>query len=236
MEKSAAGGRALAILPARGGSKRIPRKNVKLFAGKPMIAWPIGAALASGLFDDVIVSTDDAEIAATAQAEGARAPFVRPDDLADDHTPLRPVLQHAIAAMEADSGARYDFVCSILATAALIAPEDLQAAARRQAETGADFVLGAARFASPIQRAFTMTAGGGLEMREPEHRLTRSQDLPECYHDAGQFYWGRRDAFMDGLSMYGPGTRAILLPPERAVDVDTPEDWDRIERLVRAGL
>ncbi len=224
------GGLTIAVIPARGGSKRIPRKNVKPFAGRPMIHWPIRAALASGLFDDVLVSTDDAEIADVARAAGARCDALRPADLADDHTPLRPVLQQALRAHEAATGAQVDVMCSILATAALLDPDDLRAGrAALGPDTGA-FVLAAAPFPAPVQRAFTRTAHGGLEMLHPEHRLTRSQDLPEAFYDAGQFYWGARAMFLSDAPMFGPTTRMVVLPRDRAIDIDTPEDWIAAER------
>lgn len=222
--------RAIAVIPARGGSKRIPRKNILPFAGRPMIHWPIAAALQTGLFAAVVVSTDDAEIAAVAIAAGAICPALRPADLAGDHTPLRPVLQQAIRAYEAHAGVRVGRVCSILATAALLDPADLRAGYAALDGPGVQFVLAAARFAAPIQRAFMLTGDGGLVMAQPEHRLTRSQDLPECFFDAGQFYWGWRAAFLSDAPMYGAATRCVILPPDRAIDIDTPADWVAAER------
>ena len=222
---------AIAIIPARGGSKRIPRKNLRPFAGQPMIGWPIAAARASGLFEAVVVSTDDAEIAAIAEACGAVCPFRRPAALADDLTPLRPVLQHAIAGWEAATGRPAALVCSLLATAALITAADLRRGRAALDDPAALFAFSAERYPSPIQRAFTLAPDGGVEMREPQHRFTRSQDLPPCYFDAGQFYWGRREAFLSDEPMLGPRARAVILGPGRVVDIDRPEDWEMAERL-----
>ncbi len=224
-------GAAIAVIPARGGSKRVPRKNVRPFAGRPMIGWPIATALESGLFDAVLVSTDDEEIARAAEACGALCPFRRPAALADDVTPLRPVIRHAVAAWEEGSGRRAGLVCSLLATAALVTPEELRQGRALLAGPAVAFAFSAERFPAPVQRAFTIGPDGGLAMREPEHRFTRSQDLPPCYFDAGQFYWGRRDAWLSEEPMYGPRARAVVLPPGRVVDIDLPEDWERAERL-----
>jgi pseudaminic acid cytidylyltransferase len=234
MPNSPVAAHAIAVIPARGGSKRIPRKNILPFAGQPMIHWPIRAALDSGLFAAIVVSTDDPEIAAVAVAAGAICPVLRPAALSDDHTPLRPVIQHAVHAYEADAGVQVAQVCSILATAALLRPADLRAGHAALAAPGVRFVLAAARFAAPIQRAFMLTENGGLVMMHPEHRLTRSQDLPECFFDAGQFYWGWREAFLSDAPMYGDATRPVILPRDRAIDIDTPDDWAAAERAFAA--
>jgi len=227
----------IAILPARGGSKRIPRKNILPFGGKPMIAWPISAALETGLFDHVVVSTDDDEIAEVAVAAGAVAPFRRPAYLSDDMSPARGVINHAIEQIEAQHGARVQTVCCIYATAALITANDLLAAREiLQNDPGLRFVFAAASYPHPVQRAMTMDAQGGVEMLFPEHAKTRSQDLVETFHDAGMFYWGRRDAFMDNHPMFSPKSRPYIIPRERAQDIDTPEDWGFAEALLRLRL
>ncbi len=223
----------IAIIPARGGSKRIPRKNILPFAGQPMIRWPITAARDSGLFDHVIVSTDDDEIAQVAQAAGAAAPFRRPAALADDFAPARGVINHAIRATEELHAARTTQVCCIYATAALIEAQDLIAAhALLNEREDTRFVFAAASFAHPAQRAMTETDGGGVEMLFPEHAKTRSQDLAETFHDAGMFYWGQRDAFLAEHPMFGPQSRPWLIPRTRAQDIDTPEDWTFAEALM----
>lgn len=227
----------IAILPARGGSKRIPRKNILPFGGRPMISWPITAALQSGLFDHVVVSTDDDEIAKVAEAAGARAPFRRPAHLSDDMSPARGVINHAIEQIEAEQGQTVQTVCCIYATAALITPEDLLAAREILAsQPDARFVFAAASYPHPVQRAMTMDAHGGVEMLFPEHAKTRSQDLAETFHDAGMFYWGRRDAFMDNHPMFSAKSRPYIIPRERAQDIDTVEDWAFAEALLRLRL
>jgi pseudaminic acid cytidylyltransferase len=223
----------IAVIPARGGSKRVPGKNIRPFAGRPMLHWPLAAARATGLFEALYVSTDDAAIAAVAQAGGARVPRFRDAGLADDHTPLRPVIRDAIAMAEADLGAPVTRVCMILATAALLTPALIRAGAALLDEPGVDFSFSAQAFPAPVQRALVRDAGGGVAMLWPEHRLTRSQDLPETFHDAGQVYWGRRDAFLSEAPMYGLSSRMLLLPPLTAVDIDTPDDWATAEALFR---
>lgn len=222
----------LAVIPARGGSKRIPRKNIRDFAGKPMIAWPIEAALQSGCFDHVVVSTDSEEIAETAARYGATAPFRRPAALADDHTATRPVVNHAIEAMTALAGCP-DHVCCIYPTAPFLTPEILRDSLQRLEESGVDFVFSCTSFAYPIQRALRLTQDGGLAMIQPEHRTTRSQDLESAYHDAGQFYWGRTEAFLAGTATFGPQSRAYILPRHQVHDIDTPEDFIHAELAFR---
>lgn len=222
----------LAIIPARGGSKRIPRKNIRLFSGEPMLSWPVSAAIRSGLFDDIVVSTDDDEIAKVARAAGAITPFRRPDALADDYTPTRDVFNHAIQEMEDLRGVRYAHVCGIFATAPFVTGEDLTAAEKLLRESDDRlFVFAATTFAFPIQRALKARSDGGVEMFHPEHAKTRSQDLEEAFHDAGQFYWGKRDAFLDGHPMYSPQSLPYMMPRSRVQDIDTPEDWDLAESL-----
>jgi N-acylneuraminate cytidylyltransferase len=223
----------IAVIPARGGSKRIPRKNIRPFCGKPIIAWPIDAARASGLFDHVIVSTDDPDIAETARGLGAEAPFERPAELADDHAGTIPVIAHATG-WARDQGWPVDAVCCIYPTAPMIAPDDLAEGLRLLGEGTHDFVLTATDYASPIFRAFRQAEDGGLAMVFPEHFDTRSQDLPRALHDAAQFYWGRPDAWLTARTLFGPRTTALLIPRWRVQDIDTPDDWTRAEALFRA--
>ncbi|MGC8697049.1 MAG: pseudaminic acid cytidylyltransferase [Halothiobacillus sp.] len=222
----------LAVIPARGGSKRIPRKNIKLFHGKPMIAWSIAVALESGCFDEVIVSTDDLEIAAIALAYGARVPFMRPADLACDHTPTIPVVAHAINWFEQQGTVPLD-VCCIYATAPLLQPAAIRAGLDLLNETGAPYTFAATRYAFPIQRALKRMADGRMAMFDPSHFATRSQDLEEAFHDAGQFYWGRATAWLAGQPIFD-GSAAVLLPRHRVQDIDTSEDWTRAEWLFAA--
>jgi pseudaminic acid cytidylyltransferase len=222
----------IAIIPARGGSKRIPRKNVRPFCGRPMIAWPIAAAAASGLFDRIIVSTEDAEIAGVAQQAGAEVPFVRSAELADDHCSTTDVIVHALSwAIEA--GWPVEAACCIYATAAFVSAEVL-AEAGRLLSPECDYSFAAVRYGHPPQRGFLRAGDGSPELLEPQHQTTRTQDLPPVYHDSGQFYWGTREAWMKRRPFFGPRTRFIELPPWQAYDIDRSEDWTMAERLFAA--
>jgi len=222
----------IAIVPARGGSKRIPRKNIKPFGGRPMIHWPIAAALEVGLFDEVIVSTDDDEIAAVAEKAGALVPFRRPAYLSGDLTPTRGVITHAIADAEARHDRPVTMACCIYATAAMLRADDLRRGFEMLGDRPAlDFVFAAVGYAHPVQRALQRRDTGGVRMILPEHARSRTQDLPEAFHDAGMFYWGRRDAFMEDAPMFSPRSLPCMIPRERAQDIDTPEDWAFAETL-----
>lgn len=223
----------LAIIPARGGSKRIPRKNIREFCGKPIIAWSIEAALASECFDHVIVSTDDREIADAARTFGAEVPFTRPAELSDDHAATVPVIAHAITWMSEHMGP-VERACCLYATAPFVSVEDLRAGLRLLLESGADYAFTVTSFAYPIQRAIRIRADGGVEMFRPERSATRSQDLEEAWHDAGQFYWGTSEAWRGGRPIFAPHSRPLVLPRHRVQDIDTPEDWSRAERLFEA--
>lgn len=223
----------IAIIPARGGSKRIPRKNIRPFAGKPMICWPIETALASGLFDDVIVSTDDEEIMDVARQSGASVPFRRPADLSHDQAPARGVINHAIVEAERLHKRPVTLACCLYAISAFIRSEDLVAArAQLLADQPADFVFAALNYAHPVHRAMVLDARGRVEMLFPEHGRTRSQDLPQAFHDAAQFYWGTRAAFMEDHVMFSERSRPFLLDRTQAADIDSPEDWTYAERLM----
>jgi pseudaminic acid cytidylyltransferase len=223
----------VAVIPARGGSKRIPRKNIKEFCGKPIMAWSIDAALKSGLFDRVIVSTDDREIASTAESLGAEVPFMRPPELSDDHAGTSVVIAHALEWLR-QQGMNPDLVCCIYATAPFISSDDLQLGFKLLQESGADFAFSVTSYAFPIQRAIRLTSGGRLEMFQPEHFTTRSQDLEVAYHDAGQFYWGKSHAWCSGKTIFGPNSIPIVIPRSRVQDIDTPEDWERAELMFHA--
>lgn len=223
----------LAVIPARGGSKRIPRKNIKPFFGKPMLAWSIDAARESGCFEHIVVSTDDAEIAETARALGAETPFTRPPELADDHTPTIPVIAHAVQ-WYLDRGAAIEAACCLYATAPFVRAADLQRGWQMLDEQPLDYAFSATSFPFPIQRAFRLTGAGRVEMFQPEHFNTRSQDLEPAYHDAGQFYWGRTAAWLAGRPFFGPDSAPVLLPRHRVQDIDNEEDWLRAEALFRA--
>lgn len=226
-------GENLCIIPARGGSKRIPRKNVRDFCGKPMIAWSIAAARESGLFKHIIVSTEDVQIATIAKSFGAKVPFRRPTDLAEDNTATRPVIIHAIREAQRVLG-RPDNVCVIYPTAPFIQVADIQRGLERMIAANSDFAFSVTSYAYPIQRALKLTASGGVAMFKPEHRQTRSQDLELSFHDAGQFYWGRTAAFLNDRQTFSDASVPIILPSWRVVDINTEEDWQRAELLFRA--
>lgn len=220
----------IAVIPARGGSKRIPRKNIKSFCGRPMIAWSIGAAKKSGLFDRIIVSTDDAEIAEVARAWGAETPFVRPPELSNDFAGTTEVIAHATQ-WALDDGITPEAVCCIYATAPLIHAEDLKKGLSALESGNWDYAFSVTEFAAPIFRAFKQTADGGIEMFFPEHFATRSQDCPAAFHDAGQFYWGRPEAWINGKKIFSQRSASVVIPRSRSQDIDTPEDWKFAEIL-----
>lgn len=218
----------LAVIPARGGSKRIPRKNIKPFYGKPMIAYSIQAALDSGQFDDVIVSTDDEEIAQVARDHGATTPFMRPPELANDYAGTGEVVVHAINWFR-DQGTPYDAVCCIYATAPLLDPARLCEGWDKLQQPGRRFAFSVTSYAFPIQRAFRRTENDSIEMFWPENLSKRSQDLESAYHDAAQFYWGWADAWTGGEIAFSPISAPVILPRTQVVDIDTPEDWEVAE-------
>jgi N-acylneuraminate cytidylyltransferase len=223
----------IAIIPARGGSKRIPRKNIKMFCGKPMIGWSIEAAFRSDCFNHVVVSTDDADIAEIAQQYGALVPFVRPAGLSDDHTGTTAVVAHAIEWF-VEQGQTPELVCCLYATAPFVRPTDLCQGLKALTDSGCDFAISVTSYPFPIQRAIRITEGERVEMFNPEYFNTRSQDLGGAFHDAGQFYWGRADAWLQNKVIFGPTTVPIKLPRHRVQDIDTDEDWVRAEWLFKA--
>lgn len=220
----------LAVIPARGGSKRIPRKNIKPFCGKPMIAWSILVAKQSGLFDRIIVSTDDAEIAEVARTWGAETPFVRPPELSNDFAGTTEVIAHATQ-WALNEGLMLDAVCCIYATAPLIQAEDLKMGLSVLESGNWDYVFSVTEFAAPIFRAFQQTTEGGIEMFFPEHFATRSQDLPAAFHDAGQFYWGLPVAWLNANRIFSRTSAQVVIPRSRSQDIDTSEDWEFAEIL-----
>ncbi|MBY6219402.1 pseudaminic acid cytidylyltransferase [Marinobacter nauticus] len=224
---------AVAIIPARGGSKRIPRKNIKEFCGKPMIAWSIEAAMESGGFDRVIVSTDDEEIAAVARQYGAETPFMRPAQLSDDYIGTIPVIRHAVEWL-ADNRYAVSQACCIYATAPFVAPEDLKRGQQLLNSEACSYAFSVTSYAFPIQRAIRITGGGRVAMFNPEHFQTRSQDLEEAWHDAGQFYWGTAQAWTQERPIFSEDAAPVTLPRHRVQDIDTPEDWVRAEWLFKA--
>jgi N-acylneuraminate cytidylyltransferase len=222
----------IAIIPARGGSKRIPRKNIKDFCGKPMIAWSIEAARASGMFDHIMVSTDDAEIAEVAKSLGAEVPFVRPAELSNDFAGTTEVIAHA-AQWTIDQGWPISAVCCIYATAPFLQIDDLKYGLNLLESGSWDYTFSATDFASPIFRSFREHPEGGIEMFFPEYFLTRSQDLPVALHDAGQFYWGRPSAWIEGKRIFERHSMPIIIPRWRVQDIDNQDDWVRAELIYK---
>ncbi len=220
----------LALIPARGGSKRIPRKNIRPFCGAPIISYSIRAAVKTGLFDRIVVSTDDDEIADIARAEGAEVPFRRPADLANDTTTTVAVIQHALR-WARDTGVELSALCCLYPTAPFVRAGDIKAAIDLLETEGADYCFPVTAYPFPIQRAVRLLEDRRMEMFSPEHLNTRSQNLEPAYHDAGQFYWGRPAAFEKGVALFGPGAVGLEIPSWRVQDIDTPDDWTRAELL-----
>lgn len=221
------------IIPARGGSKRIPRKNIRFFCGRPMITWSIQAALNSGCFDDIVVSTDNLEIATIARESGASAPFLRSGDLSDDYTPTVPVIADAIRQLGLPDD---EPVCCLYATAPFVQAEDLGQGLSILKHSKANFVVSITTYAFPIQRALIKKEGGDIEMIDPSQTLTRSQDLVETWHDAGQFYWGEAASWLSAQGIFTSGAYGVALPRYRVQDIDTLEDWQRAEMMMHAQL
>ncbi len=222
----------IAIIPARGGSKRIPHKNIKEFCGKPMIAWSIEAAKVSELFDHIIVSTDDHEIAEVAKQWGAAVPFRRPTELSNDYAGTTEVIAHATQ-WALDQGLDLEAVCCIYATAPFIQKTDLKRGLESLKSGSWDYTFTVTDFASPIFRSFKQTSDGGLEMFFPEHFNKRSQDLPVALHDAGQFYWGRPSAWLECKRIFDRNSKPIIIPCWRVQDIDTDDDWHRAEIMFK---
>jgi pseudaminic acid cytidylyltransferase len=218
----------VAVIPARGGSKRIPRKNIKNFCGKPMIVWSIEAAKASGLFDHIIVSTDDDIIAEVATRWGAKVPFMRPAELSNDYAGTTEVIAHSTQWV-LDQGWPVTAVCCIYATAPFVQADDLMRGLKAFESGNWMYAFAVTDFAAPIFRSFKQTTDGGIEMFFPEHFSTRSQDLPTALHDAGQFYWGRPSAWIEGKRIFDCHSVPILIPRWRVQDLDNEEDWTRAE-------
>jgi N-acylneuraminate cytidylyltransferase len=223
----------IAIIPARGGSKRIPGKNIKLFAGKPLIAYSVEAAKASGLFDKIIISTDSEEVAEVAKAFGADVPFTRPQTLSNDVVGTRPVTNHAIKFC-IENFYKPEFCCCIYATAPFLDAKFLQQGLddlKQHSEKS--FAFSVTSFPFPVQRALIKSASGVSPMF-PESIGKRSQDLEEAYHDAGQFYWGKTDDYLSNQKIFSHHSLPVILPRHLVQDIDTPEDWQRAELMYQA--
>lgn len=222
----------VAVIPARGGSKRIPRKNIKDFHGRPMIAWSIQTALDSGCFDRIIVSTDDEAIAEVARNWGAEVPFTRPAELANDRAGTIPVIQHAIQWLS-NAGKPAHTICCLYATAPFARTADIREGLTRLEHEHCDFALAVTEYPYPIQRALRLNDDGRMAMFQPENFDKRSQDLEPAFHDAGQFYWGTSVAWQSGKPLLGTHSSAIVLPSYRVQDIDTLDDWRRAEMLFK---
>lgn len=220
----------IAVIPARGGSKRIPRKNIRPFCGKPIIAHSIETALATGLFSSVIVSTDDEEIASVAKEHGAEVPFMRPADLSDDFSGTTPVIRHALQ-WYLDNGREIETVCGFYATAPFTLPNDLVQG--HDALTKAPAAFSITTFPYPIHRGLQQNDQQEMALIWPEHRMARSQDLPEAYHDCGQFYWATTDFLLSNKEFMDGEAVGIRIPRHRVQDIDTEEDWLRAEAMYR---
>lgn len=223
---------SIAVITARGGSKRIPGKNIKAFLGKPIIAYSIETARKSNLFNRIIVSTDSEEIAAVARSWGAEVPFIRPANISDDYTPTADVVLHAVNWLQSN-GANARYVCCLYPTAPFITVEDLQKGYELLEKNHVTGSFSVTTFPHPVFRGLKMNSQGRLEMLWPEYELTRSNDLPEVVHDIGQFYWREISAFKKDKKIWAPDAMPVMIPRKRAQDIDTPEDWERAEALYK---
>ena len=225
----------VAIIPARGGSKRIPGKNIKLFAGKPIIAYSIAAAKKSGLFNRIIVSTDSRKIAGVAEEFSAEVPFIRPDELSDDFADTSAVVLHTLNWLE-ENDTLPDYFCCIYATAPFIQVKSIKQGLDRLKQEDATTAFSVTSFAYPILRALKADEDGYLKMFWPEHKNTRSNDLPEAYHDAGQFYWAHTQRFLKEKTFFSSKAIPVVLPRYLVQDIDTPEDWEVAEHMYMAFM
>lgn len=225
--------KSVAIIPARGGSKRIPRKNIRSFLGRPIIAYSIAAARESGLFDQVIVSTDDEEIAEVARCHGAETPFLRPRELANDFAGTNAVVKHCLQWLESNA-TPVQYACCIYATAPFVQAASLREGFEKLVSSGKSYAFSVTSFPFPIQRAIMINRQGTVEPFSPEDVSARSQDLVEAFHDAGQFYWGQRNAFLNDVAIFSTESVPVILPRHLVQDIDTEEDWRRAELMYKA--
>ncbi|MDO5046584.1 pseudaminic acid cytidylyltransferase [Campylobacter sp.] len=219
----------LCVIPARGGSKRIPHKNIKNFAGLPLIAYSIKTALNSGAFDEVIVSTDDEAIAEVTRKFGAKAPFMRGANLSDDFATTSAVIKDACIKM----GENFKDVCCLYATAPLLTAQILREAYEKFKDSECEFLFSACEFSFPIERAIKLDDKGAVSMFYPQHLKTRSQDLERAYHDAGQFYFAKREAWIEQKPIFAPHSRVFILPRHLVCDIDTPADFEFAQKLYK---
>ena len=222
----------IAVIPSRGGSKRIPRKNIKIFNGKPMIAWAIQIAQKSKLFDKIFVSTDDDEIKKISEQYGAIVPFIRPPEISDDKTPTVPVISHAIKEIER-LYQKVEYACCIYPCSPFILASDLEKSFQMLVSSGENYVYPVAEYPHSIFRAMKKSKEGKMKFIYPEYELTRTQDLEQTYHDSGQFYWGRAVAWTQLKKMHTDGL-GMVIPYYRVIDIDAEDDWKRAELFLQA--
>ena len=220
----------VAVIPARGGSKRIPHKNIKQFCGKSMISYSIEVAKNTGIFDRIIVSTDSKEIAFMAKESGAEVPFMRPCDLADDYTGTDTVVIHALKQLM-ENGEKIDYICCIYATAPFVKAEYIVKGYNLLLENNATSSFSVTTYAFPIFRSLKINNQNRLEILWQKYRGIRSQDLPEAYHDAGQFYWADVKKYLKEKQFYSKNAVPVILPRYLVQDIDTPEDWETAEKM-----
>ena len=218
----------IAIIPARSGSKRIPHKNVKDFLGKPIIAYSIETALQSGLFDEVMVSTDSEKIADIARQYGAKVPFLRSRETADDYATLSDVIDEVLQTYRDKEDVEFDYACCLLATAPFVQKEDVITAYNKLIHNDIDAVFPVVRYDFPIQRAMQFE-GDFIRMIAPENKDVRSQDLTPSFHDAGLFYWIKTQVFNKQKMLWTDQTSALEISAYKAQDIDTPADWQMAE-------
>jgi len=222
----------VAVIPARGGSKRIPRKNIKQFCGKPMIAWPIEVVKQSGLFEHILVSTNDEEIAEVSKSYGAEVPFMRPVELSNDYARTTEVIGHAVSWMHEQQW-QPEAVCCIYATSVFLTVDDLKKGFETLSTGNWSYAFSVTDFEYTIFRSFREHPDGGVEMFFPEHFEKRSQDLPLALHDTAQFYWGKPDAWLKHLKLFDLHSYPVKIPRWRVQDIDSQDDWKRAELLFR---
>ena len=218
----------IAVIPARGGSKRVPRKNIRTFAGQPIIVWPIKSALSSGLFDQVVVSTDDAEIAEVARAVGASVPFMRPENLSDDYADTKSVIRHAISELKLKTEVQ---VCCIYPTSVFADSQLLNEGLEKLISSNCKFVFSITSVDPSVYRSFTKAADDHITMLFPENYAKRTQDLPSLYCDAAQFYWATVGGWQSDLDIFGADSIGVFIDPSRVQDIDNESQWLAAERI-----
>ena len=222
----------VAVIPARGGSKRIPRKNIKLFHGLPIIAYAIKVARESEIFDEIFVSTDDEEIAEVAMSFGATIPWMRPKNLSDDYATTVSVIQDAVKRLKINL-INMENICCIYPATPLLKPSFLSEGLKVLKNGDWSYVFSALKASTPPQRLFSLGTSKGVEMLFPQFEITRAQDLDHYYSDAGQFYWGSASSWETGLPIFSSKSTILEIPSESAIDIDTQEDWHYAENLFK---